>query len=435
MENPADCGRTAASMDALRITGNKRLAGRVQVSGSKNTALPFLFASLLFDQEVAFENVPRLWDVETTLKLLQEMGCEYQWDKEQGRVRILPRVRQKTASYDWVKKMRAGILALGPLVAKFGEARVSLPGGCAIGARPVNFHLEALKRLGAQVEVEEGYILASVPSRLKGCSIVFPEVSVTGTENVLFWGAFAEGETVIENAAQEPEVVALGKLLQSFGARIEGLGTSVVKLVGGPLRAPQQSISIPSDRIETGTWISIAMATQSALEITHAAGAELGSVLKAFRQMGLGIEEQEQGRILKITPGESYEAVAVETEPYPGFPTDMQAQVLVNMCQSQGVSHMRENIFENRFMHVAELRRLGARIETEGNLARVEGLTRLKGAPMMATDLRASASLVVAALMAEGTSTISRIYHLDRGYDRLDLKLQNLGADVTRVAQ
>ncbi|NBX93252.1 MAG: UDP-N-acetylglucosamine 1-carboxyvinyltransferase [Proteobacteria bacterium] len=422
-------------MDAFVIRGPSKLRGSVQVSGSKNAALPFIFSALLFDREVHFENVPRLWDIETTLKLLAEMGCIYQWNKDEGKLSVLPQVKTKTASYEWVSKMRAGILALGPLVAKFGEAKVSLPGGCAIGARPVNFHLDALKRLGAKVEVEEGYIKASVGSRLKGAHLVFPEVSVTGTENVLFWGCFAEGETVIENAAMEPEVVALGEFLKSCGANIRGLGTSVIHMTGSPIRTPQKPIQIPSDRIETGTWVSIAMATQSPLTIYNAAGSELGAVLKVYRKMGLGIEEKEGGRILQINPQAHYDAVSVETECFPGFPTDMQAQVLVNMCQAQGVSHMRENIFENRFMHVAELRRLGAKIQIEGNLAKVEGPTVLKGAPMMATDLRASASLVVAGLMAEGTSTISRIYHLDRGYQRLDQKLQSLGAQVTRVAQ
>ncbi|MFM8268978.1 MAG: UDP-N-acetylglucosamine 1-carboxyvinyltransferase [Pseudomonadota bacterium] len=422
-------------MDALKITGGRSLSGRVAISGSKNTALPFLFASLLFDQELTFENIPRLWDIETTLKLLEDIGCNYVWDKELGQVRIRPEVKRRFASYDWVKKMRAGILALGPLVAKFGEAKVSLPGGCAIGARPVNFHLEALKRMGAKVEVEEGYIHASVPSRLKGAQIVFPEVSVTGTENVLYLGALAEGETIIENAAREPEVIALGELLQACGVEIEGLKTATIKIKGGRLKTPLEPIRIPSDRIETGTWMSIAMATQSELTLENAAGSELSAVLKAFKNMGLGIAEKDGGRSLHISPRTSYEAISLETECFPGFPTDMQAQILVNMCQAVGVSHMRENIFENRFMHVAELRRLGAKIEIEGNLARVEGPTQLKAAPIMATDLRASASLVVAALMAEGTSTISRIYHLDRGYDHLDKKLQKLGAQVTRVAQ
>jgi UDP-N-acetylglucosamine 1-carboxyvinyltransferase len=396
---------------------------------------PFLFFSLLFDKEVRFSNIPRLWDIETTLKLIEEMGGSYQWNKEEGTVNILPVIKNKTASYDWVKKMRAGILALGPLVAKYGEAKVSLPGGCAIGARPVNFHLDALKKMGARVEVESGYIHASVPSRLRGASLVFPEVSVTGTENVLFWASCADGETTIENAAKEPEVVALGKLLQLCGIKIEGLGTSFLKIKGGNLSLPNEPVRIPSDRIETGTWISIAMATQSQLLLENTAADELFSVLRAYRQMGLKIDEMKNGTALQITPQKQYEAISIETEAYPGFPTDMQAQILVNACQATGVSHIRENIFENRFMHVAELRRLGAKISTEGNLARVEGPTELKGAPMMATDLRASASLVVAALMSEGTSVISRIYHLDRGYDHLDLKLQKLGASVSRIAQ
>lgn len=420
-------------MDALQILGGRPLSGTIRVSGSKNTTLPFLFSSLLFDNEVTFENVPRLWDVETTLNLLREMGAFADWDKEQGVIKISPRIQHKTAPYDWVKKMRAGILALGPLVAKYGEAKVSLPGGCAIGARPVNFHLEALRKMGAQVEVEGGYILASVKSHLKGASIVFPQVSVTGTENVLYLAALAEGETQIENAAQEPEVVALGKLLQNCGVPIEGLGTSQITIQGGGLHQPKTPIRVPSDRIETGTWISIAMATRSELVIQEAATDELQNVIKVYRQMGLKLEEVPEG--LRVIPSEKYEAVDVETEVYPGFPTDMQAQVLVNMCQVEGLSHMRENIFENRFMHVAELQRLGAKIQVEGNLARVEGGHSLLGAPMMATDLRASASLVIAALMAKGESLISRIYHLDRGYDHLDQKLQSLGAQVKRVAQ
>jgi len=420
-------------MDALQITGGKSLSGSVRISGSKNTALPFLFASLLFDQEVTFQNVPRLWDIETTLNLLKEMGASTHWNKEDGVIKILPVIQHKVAPYDWVKKMRAGILALGPLVAKYGEAKVSLPGGCAIGARPVNFHLEALKRMGAQVEVEGGYILASVKSHLKGANIVFPQVSVTGTENCLYLAAFAEGETRIENAAQEPEVVALGKLLQSVGITITGLGTSQITVKGGKIQNPRGPIRIPSDRIETGTWISIAMATQSELLIEEPATEELQNVIKVYRQMGLNLEER--GKSLLAIPSDRYEAVDVETEVYPGFPTDMQAQVLVNMCQAQGLSHMRENIFENRFMHVAELHRLGAKIQVEGNLARVEGPAILRGAPIMATDLRASASLVIAALMAQGESTISRIYHLDRGYDHLDQKLLALGAQVKRVAQ
>jgi len=422
-------------MDALQITGKKTLHGTVSISGSKNTALPFLFSALLFDKEVRFKNVPRLWDIETTLQLMEEMGCSYQWSKEEGTVSILPTVKIKVASYDWVKKMRAGILALGPLVARFGEAKVSLPGGCAIGARPVNFHLDALRKLGARVEVEEGYILASVPSGLKGATIAFPEVSVTGTENVLFWASCAEGETVIENAAREPEVVSLGNLLKIFGVQVEGLGSSTIRVQGGVLKAPLETIEIPSDRIETGTWVSIAMATHSDLQIENAPVHELAAVLKAYRQMGLKIDELPNGKGLWVHPQDQYDAISIETEAYPGFPTDMQAQILVNMCQAQGIGHLRENIFENRFMHVAELQRLGAKISTEGNLARVEGPAQLKGAPLMATDLRASASIVVAALMAEGTSTISRIYHLDRGYERLDLKLQKLGASVSRIAQ
>jgi UDP-N-acetylglucosamine 1-carboxyvinyltransferase len=421
-------------MDALRIEGPSKLSGTVKVSGSKNTALPLLFAALLFDREVSYENVPRLWDIETTLKILETMGAKTHWDKEAGKISILPTIETKVAPYEWVRKMRAGILALGPLVAKYGEAKVSLPGGCAIGARPVNFHLDVLRKMGVNVTVEEGYVKAQLLGQLKGAHIVFPQVTVTGTENALFWAARAEGKTIIENAASEPEVVALGEFLQTVGVKITGLGTSRVEIVGGPIQHPQKPIRIPPDRIETGTWISVAVATRSALTIADGVPHQLGSVIEAYREMGVGIDVSDEGTI-RVTPNDSYRPLDVETSPFPGFPTDMQAQLLVTLCLAAGTSKVEENIFENRFMHVAELRRLGANILVHGNLALVEGPTVFQGAPIMATDLRASASLVIAGLCAKGTTDISRIYHLDRGYQRLDLKLQELGARITRVAE
>jgi len=422
-------------VDALVIQGPAKLAGKVRISGSKNTALPFLFTSLLFDDTVQFANVPRLWDIETTLSLLQSMGTESHWDKDEGNVTIHPRVNEKVAPYEWVKKMRAGILALGPLVAKYGEAKVSLPGGCAIGARPVNFHLDALRKLGATVSVEEGYVKASVPSRLVGARIVFPEVTVTGTENLLIVACAAEGETILENAAREPEVVALGNLLMSVGARIEGLGTSTIRIQGGKLAQPKTAIAIPADRIETGTWIAISLATRNPLTLESCQASEMTAVLDVFRKMGAGFEISPSGETIQVVPQDRYSAVDVETQPYPGFATDMQAQVMAVLCLAQGKSHIRETIFENRFMHVAELRRLGAQIEVEGNVATISGPCQFQGAPMMATDLRASASLVVAALAAKGSTTVSRIYHLDRGYQKLDEKLRRLGANITRISE
>lgn len=422
-------------MDALCIEGPAKLKGSVRVSGSKNTALPLLFLSLLFDDEIRFENVPRLWDIETTLKLLGVMGSESQWNKEAGTISIYPRVREKVAPYELVRKMRAGILALGPLVAKYGEARVSLPGGCAIGARPVGFHLEALKKMGVSVEVVEGYIKAQVLGRLKGAHIIFPQVTVTGTENILIVASCADGKTILENAAREPEVVTLGEYLRACGARIEGLGTSRIEIEGGNLRLPKKPLVIPPDRIEGGTWIAAAVATRSPLTITDTDASQLGSVIDAFRMMGAKIAIRADGRELQVEPADGYSPLDIETQPYPGFATDMQAQILTTLCLANGTSMVRETIFENRFMHVAELKRLGAHVNVRGNLAVVKGPAVLKGAPIMATDLRASACLVLAGLVAEGATKVSRIYHLDRGYQRLDEKLKALGARITRVSE
>ncbi|NQW44073.1 MAG: UDP-N-acetylglucosamine 1-carboxyvinyltransferase [Deltaproteobacteria bacterium] len=422
-------------MDSLIIEGPSKLSGIVDVSGSKNSALPLLFASILFDEKVTYENIPRLWDIESTLSLLRIMGCATEWAKELGRVSIFPTITKKEAPYELVKKMRAGILALGPLVAKYGEAKVSLPGGCAIGARPVNYHIEALRKMGVTVEVEEGYIHATVKNKLVGAEIFFPEVTVTGTENLLYVAVMAEGTTLLQNAACEPEVVALGEFLKSCGAKISGLGTQTVTIQGSKLKSPVKPIAIPPDRIEAGTWISISLATRCPLELNHCDSSQMTSVLSAFRQMGAKIEELNQGTILKITPADKYLPLHIETAPYPGFPTDMQAQILTLLCLAEGRSTVVESIFENRFMHVAELQRLGAKIEVNGNIASIEGPVKFQGAPIMATDLRASACLVLAGLISKGTTRVSRIYHLDRGYQRLDEKLRRLGAKITRVAE
>jgi UDP-N-acetylglucosamine 1-carboxyvinyltransferase len=422
-------------MDALLIQGPAKLKGTVEISGSKNTALPLLFASLLFEKETEFHNIPRLWDIETTLKILSLMGCETSWNKEDGVVKILPTVKDKTAPYEWVRRMRAGILALGPLVAKYGEAKVSLPGGCAIGARPVNFHIDALRKLGVTIDVEEGYIHAKVKNRLKGAEITFPEITVTGTENLLMVAAFADGETILKNSASEPEVVAVGELLQEAGIRIDGLGTSTIHIHGGKMQERTKPVIIPPDRIETGTWIAASAATRSPLLLKRTDARALTSVIATYRDLGVGIRLNEDGTEIRVEPGDTYYPLEIDTQPYPGFPTDMQAQLLVNLCQAKGKSRIRETIFENRFMHVAELQRLGAKIEIKGNAAIVEGPTEFNGAPLMATDLRASASLVLAALAAKGTTRVNRIYHLDRGYQRLDEKLRLLGASIERVAE
>jgi UDP-N-acetylglucosamine 1-carboxyvinyltransferase len=422
-------------MDALLIEGGSELKGEVSISGSKNSALPLLFASLLFDEEIRYHNVPRLWDIETTLQILDLMGCKTFWDKEQGHVSVLPNVKERVASYELVKKMRAGILALGPLVAKYGEAKVSLPGGCAIGARPVNYHIDGLRKMGVSIKVEEGYIHAAVLRKLQGAVIDFPEVTVTGTENILYVATMAEGETLIKNAASEPEVVSLGEFLQSAGAQISGLGTTQIRVVGGGLKKPPRSTAIPPDRIEAGTWVSIALATQSALTLKQCDTSQMSAVLQAFQEMGAQFEILNDHHTLKILPQNKYRSIELGTAPYPAFPTDMQAQILTNLCFAEGQSRVHENIFENRFMHVAELQRLGAKITVAGNTAIIEGGSHLTGAPVMATDLRASACLVVAALAARGKTKISRIYHLDRGYQKLDRKLERLGAKITRVAE
>jgi len=422
-------------MDALVIHGPAELSGTVDVSGSKNSALPLLFMSILSDSEVHYRNVPRLWDIETTLKILEFMGCETEWDKVNGRVSVLPLVRHPIAPYEWVRKMRAGILALGPLVAKYGRAKVSLPGGCAIGARPVNFHIEALKQFGVKINVEQGYICAEVETELNPADITFPMVTVTGTANAMIVAAFAKGKSVIRQAACEPEVVVIGEVLRRMGIVIDGLGTNTLVVHGGTVGELEGEIEIPYDRIEAGTWIAAAAATQSALVIRHCPRNHMKSVISVYEKMGMHFQWDENAMTLSIAKPSGLKPVTVETAPYPGFPTDMQAQLLVSLLAVEGTSQIKETIFENRFMHVAELRRLGAEIDVEGNVAKIRGGRKLKGAPMMATDLRASASLVLAGLCAEGKTTVSRLYHLDRGYDKLDHKLAALGVHVERIQE
>jgi UDP-N-acetylglucosamine 1-carboxyvinyltransferase len=422
-------------VDALLIQGPATLHGKIRVSGSKNSALPMLFGALLSHKPLRYTNVPRLWDIETTLELLTSVGTESKWDKVQGVIDIYPQVHTPVAAYEFVKKMRAGILALGPLVARSGEARVSLPGGCAIGARPVNFHLEALRSMGVHVEMEQGYIVARAPKGLQGADILFPQVTVTGTENILMAAVQANGTTVLRNAASEPEVVAVGKMLQAWGAKIDGLGTDTITVQGTQLHPTEAPVEIPADRIEAGTWIAASAITRCPLQLENVPFEDMTAVIKVFETMGMQLEWSAADRVLATKPARSLSPIEIETQPHPAFPTDMQAQLMAVLCTVPGRSRIKETIFENRFMHVAELRRLGANIETHGNEAVIHGGIPLKAAPVMATDLRASASLVLAALAAEGESRITRIYHLDRGYQRLDEKLVSLGAVVRRVKE
>ena len=418
-------------MDKLRIRGGRRLAGEVAISGAKNAALPELCAALLTAEPVLLSNVPRLHDVATMLKLLRQMGVAADASGEAEATVALDasKVTHKEASYDLVKTMRASILVLGPLVARFGEARVSLPGGCAIGTRPVDQHIKGLQALGAEITVEHGYIVARA-SRLKGARVTTDMVTVTGTENLLMAATLAEGETILENAAQEPEVGDLAEMLIAMGARIEGHGTSRIRIEGVD-RLHGVAHRIVSDRIEAGTFLCAVAAAGGDVVLRHARGEHLEAVIDKLREAGAAIEVGDGW--LRVRADARPRAVSVRTSEYPAFPTDMQAQLMALDCIADGTATITETIFENRFMHVNELLRLGAKVDVDGRVAVVQGVDKLSGATVMATDLRASAGLVIAALVAEGTTVVDRIYHLDRGYDRMEAKLRTLGADVERV--
>jgi len=424
-------------MDKLLIRGGRSLNGEALVSGAKNAALPELCAALLTEEPVTLDNVPRLQDVATMLKLIRHMGVQAE-QNEQGTVRLdACALTQPEAPYELVKTMRASVLALGPLLARFGRARVSLPGGCAIGSRPVDQHIKGLQAMGADIQVEHGYMLARLPagqSRLKGTRITTDMVTVTGTENFLMAATLAEGETVLENAAQEPEIQDLAEMLIAMGARIEGHGSSRISIQGVP-RLHGARHAVVADRIEAGTFLCAVAATGGDVFLRHGRAEHLDAVIEKLIQAGATVTALEGGiRIQAPGPAATYsKAQSFRTTEYPGFPTDMQAQFMALNCVSGGVSRVTETIFENRFMHVDELVRLGARIQTEGKVAIIEGVPRLSGAQVMATDLRASASLVIAGLVAEGETVVDRIYHLDRGYDRMEEKLRGLGADIERI--
>ncbi|MDH5264234.1 MAG: UDP-N-acetylglucosamine 1-carboxyvinyltransferase [Betaproteobacteria bacterium] len=415
-------------MQKLSIQGGVPLSGEIRVSGAKNAALPILAAGLLADAPMRVANLPRLKDVETMLALLERMGVRV--SREDGGASLdAGRITDPFAPYELVKTMRAAILALGPLVARFGEARVSLPGGCAIGERPVDLHIKGLEAMGARVDIESGYIHAKA-ARLKGARIFMDTVTVTGTENLMMAACLAEGETVLENAAREPEVVDLAQCLAAMGARIRGEGTDVI-VIEGVRRLGGVDYAVMPDRIEAGTFLAAAAATRGSVTITHAPVAALDAVIEKLREAGAEISAA--GRALSIRMAGRPRSVSLRTAPYPAFPTDMQAQFLALNTIASGTALVTETIFENRFMHVQELRRLGARIDIEGNTAVVQGVERLAGATVMATDLRASASLVIAGLVAEGETVVDRIYHLDRGYERLEEKLSRIGARIRRV--
>ncbi|MCI2284958.1 UDP-N-acetylglucosamine 1-carboxyvinyltransferase [Colwellia sp. MSW7] len=422
-------------MDAFKVIGGKPLHGEVTISGAKNAALPILMSALLSKTPIVFNNVPKLNDILTTVKLLGQLGAKTQWLSEDKLSIDASNITQCCAPYDLVKTMRASILVLGPLLARMGHAEVSLPGGCAIGARPVNLHIQGLKAMAADIDVENGYIVARNKGRLKGANIFMDVVSVTGTENLMMAAALADGITVIENAAREPEIVDLANCLISMGAKISGEGTNTLTIEGvSELRGSEYSVM--PDRIETGTFLVAAAVTQGKVKCLNTDASGLEAVLSKLTEAGADITvgvNSSGVEWIELSMTHKPKAVSVKTAPHPAFPTDMQAQFMTLNVLAEGTATVIETIFENRFMHVPELQRMGADIVFEGNTAIVKGVSSLNGAQVMATDLRASASLVIAGLVAKTPTQVDRIYHIDRGYLKIEDKLQALGADITRI--
>ncbi len=417
-------------MESIVIEGGYRLAGEVRTSGSKNSALPLMAAALLTEGESVLRNVPGLKDIRTMGGLMETLGTTVRRDGDTLAISA-DNVHTFEAPYDLVRTMRASVLVLGPLLARWGKARVSLPGGCAIGERPIDLHLKGFEKLGAKVELKHGYVEASA-DRLRGARIYFDISTVGGTENVLMAATLAEGETIIENAAREPEIVDLADFLTKAGARIQGAGTDVIRVEGVRELRPVRH-SVIADRIEAGTFLCAAAITRGDVRVTHCDPRHQEPLLEKLREAGVTLEIGPDW--IRASLDRAPKGISVKTWPYPGFPTDMQAQLMALQCLSDGTSVMTENVFENRFMHVSELRRMGAQIEVEGKTATVRGVPRLFGAPVMASDLRASAALVLAGLVAEGTTQVNRIYHLDRGYEKIEEKLSALGARVERVRE
>ena len=426
-------------MDRIRVRGGQRLSGEIPISGAKNAALPLMAACLLTEEKLALINAPWLTDVGFMAELLRSFGATTSYVRgpgfcEGGCWELRARdITNTTADYDLVRKMRASFFVLGPLVARFRQAKVSLPGGCAIGARPVDLHLKAMEALGTKIELEEGYVIASAPNGLKGARVEFPFVSVGATENVLMAASLADGETVIANAAREPEIVDLGRCLIAMGAKISGLGTSTITVEGVKTLHGAVHAVLP-DRIETGTYAMAVSVCGGDIELTGTSADLIGSLIPLLERAGTTITPTNLGISVHRNGSRSI-STDVSTEPFPGFPTDLQAQFMAVMATAEGTSHITESIFENRFMHVPELLRMGADIQVQGDTAVVRGVERLKGAPVMATDLRASSSLVLAALAAEGETIINRVYHLDRGFERLEEKLSAVGADIERLKE
>jgi UDP-N-acetylglucosamine 1-carboxyvinyltransferase len=414
-------------MDKIVIEGGQRLKGEVRISGAKNAALPILCSSILTSGRCTFRNVPVLNDVRTMGRLLARLGAKV--DGDRTLTIEANAVNDFEAPYELVKTMRASILVLGPLLARYGRARASLPGGCAIGARPINLHLKGLEALGAKIELDHGYINASC-DRLTGGKVYFETVTVTGTENLLMAASLAEGVTVIDNAAQEPEVVELARVLTRMGAKIEGAGTNAITVEGVPLLLPVE-VRVMPDRIEAGTFLVAAAITGGDVTVQGARPEHLETVIAKLTEAGAQVERVPEG--LRVIGPERIRSTDLRTAPFPGFATDMQAQFMALMAMAEGTSRISETVFENRFMHVNELQRMGADITAEGGIAVVRGVPRLSGAPVMATDLRASACLILAGLAAEGITEVSRVYHLDRGYERIEEKLSRLGAEIRRV--
>lgn len=425
-------------MKKLVITGGKKLEGEIEIVGAKNATLPLMVASILTDEKLTLTNVPHVSDIATMANLLEHLGIEATLDGSdedcgaQGRVLVLDGKnlsKNPVAPYDLVRKMRASIFALGPLLAKAGKAKISLPGGCAIGTRPVDLHLKAMEKLGAKIELKNGYIDASVKGRLKGAEINFEKVSVGATESAMMAASLAEGETIVNNAACEPEIIDLAKCLNAMGAKVENAGTPQIKITGvKKLHAARHKIV--ADRIEAGTYIVAAGITGGSIKLHGVEMWVLGGFKEELEKAGISIKEVEKGVIEAKRSKKEIESVSISTRPFPGFPTDMQAQFMSLMTIAKGTSTIEENIFENRFMHVMELQRMGASIESHSNVAVVKGVKKLTGAEVMATDLRASVSLVLAGLVAKGETTINRLYHLERGYEKLAEKLVNCGADI-----
>ncbi|MBT8142654.1 MAG: UDP-N-acetylglucosamine 1-carboxyvinyltransferase [Gammaproteobacteria bacterium] len=421
-------------MDKLQITGGTRLHGEVKISGAKNAALPILAATLLADSACTINNVPHLRDVTTMIQLLASMGVDVSINEQQTVEVNAEQVSSTTAPYDLVKTMRASILVLGPLLARFGKAKVSLPGGCAIGARPVNLHVQGLQQMGALIEIKDGYIHAEFPDGQKsllGTTVVMDTVTVTGTENLMMAAALAQGETVLENAAREPEVVDLANMLIAMGANIEGAGTSNIR-IKGVKNLQGVNYRVLPDRIETGTYLVAAATTGGSIIAKNTCPEHLDAVVKKLEEAGAEVSKGDDWIKLDMHQKRP-KAVDIRTAPHPAFPTDMQAQFCALNAVAEGTGIVTETVFENRFMHAVEMQRMGANIHLEGHTAIIKGVEKLQAAPVMATDLRASASLVIAALVAEGDTVIERIYHIDRGYERIEEKMNLLGAQIKRI--